>query len=181
MNLDCMLKSISTFLNDNQITLGSVSFNTNMFGVASICSNGNLTFAGSWAIDSEYLSHEWFHVGQRKMNNADFTDGYVEFEAWLFFDIKETIRVSGDFDASNHEFACYKRSVGVGVYQPYKRDYQNWLMTITNNGTTYPTKNTMGFYNFGPNFAETRRYTHLSFGNTSYSPNTMFNLINNCK
>jgi len=143
---------------------------------------GNLRFVGSWAITSQNLSHEWFHLGQKEMNSVNnSTDGYAEFEDWLFFDIKETIRVGANFESSSHEFACYKSWVGVGVEQPYKIDFQNWLRSITNNGTTFPTSNSMGYYNFGPKFAETRGYTYMSFSNTSYNPITMFNLFNNCK
>jgi len=183
MNLDCMFNAITNYLTNNNIQLGSVSIDESMnFGNASISNLGNLKFAGSWAITSNNLSHEWFHLGQRKMNTiSSSSDGYAEFEDWLFFDIKETIRVGANFEASSHEFACYKSWVGVGVDQPYKEDYRNWLRSITNDGTTFPTANTMGFYNFGPKFAETRGYTYMSFSNTSYNPKTMFDLFNKCK
>jgi hypothetical protein len=178
MNYDCMLNSISNYLASNNIKLGTVSIDPNQRPQAKFDGvTGNLTFGGDWAISTENLSHEWFHIGQKKMNSVNLTDGYAEFEAWLFFDIKETIRVGGNFDSSNHNFACYKN---YEANQPYKTEYQSWLMIITNNGTTFPASLTSDFYNFGPKFAETREYS-LSFGNTSYNTKTMFDLFNNCK
>ena len=176
MEQDCKLHAITNYLTANNISLGEISINVSLPQTAYVDGNGNLTFAGDWAITTEVLSHEWFHLGQKKMNNVSFSDGYAEFEAWLFFDILETIKVGGDFASSNHQFACYKSYTSTVE----KRDYQNWLLSITKNGTAYPAYNTMGFYEFGPIFGNVRDYDSLDFSNTSYQPETMFNLFRTC-
>lgn len=181
MNLDCMSQTVTNYLTSNNVTLGTISIDPTM-SVASAAidvNSGDLTFAGDWAITEKNLSHEWFHLGQREMNDVtDDKDGYMEFENWLLADIKETIRVEGVFDSSNHQFACYKHDMDV-----YETQYQNWLMSITENGTTYPTSfNDMNFCYWGPRFAKEVRteYSFLNFTNTSYSPKTMFDLIYEC-
>lgn len=177
MNLDCMYGTITNVLKEKNVRLGTISINSNLPGAAAINTNGDLTFQGSWAITEENLSHEWFHVGQREINSVtDAYDGYMEFEAWLFADIKETVRITGNFGSSNHTFACYKSNMDV-----YKTQYQNWLMTITNNGTSFPTSfNDMNFRYWGPIFGNVRNYHWVNFNNTSYFPKTMFDLINSC-
>ena len=178
INRNCNLKKITTYLEINDIKLSSVSIDESLIGNASYTSNDNLKFAGDWAIDAENLGHEWFHVGQKKMNNvSNTTDGYAEFEAWLFFDIQETIRVGGNFDSSTHKFAGYKFNYGGS--EPSKVPYQTWLMTITLDGTTFPSSLDSTFYYWGTVFKEIRNYHHLSFTNTSYSTKTMFD-IKNC-
>jgi hypothetical protein len=179
INRNCRLKKITTYLEINDIKLGTVSIDENLgLGKASFTSSDNLKFVGDWAIDAENLSHEWFHVGQKKMNNvSNATDGYAEFEAWLFFDIQETIRVGGNFSSSNHKFACYANNYGNS--EPSKIPYQNWLLSITENGTTFPSSLGSQFYYWGPIFAQVRNYSHLSFTNTSYYTKTMFD-IKNC-
>lgn len=180
MEMDCMFNSITNYLQDKSLTLGSISINTNQFLPARYNGIGDLTFVGNSAITSPNLSHEWFHIGQKKMFNTNLTDGYAEFENWLFADIRETIRVKGNFDSSYHNYACYKYNFDV-----YKVEYQNWLKRITNNGTTFPTSmDTMGFYKFGPIFAKEVRteYSFLNFSNNNtYLPRTMIYLFENCK
>ncbi len=181
--MDCRLNEITSLLELNSVKLGTLSINPDHMGNASFDGN-NLTFTGDWAISTHALSHEWFHIGQRKLNNVNnATDGFAEFEAWLFLDIIETIRVGGDFASSNHPFAGYANNYGNS--EPSKIPYQNWLNAITQNGTTFPDSFSnlsaleRDFYYWGPIFAQVRNYHHLSFTNVSYYPKTTFD-IKNC-
>ncbi len=185
MNNDCMYKNISNQISSRNITMGEVNINSSMIGVAGWSPSGNLSFGGSDLITSENLSHEWFHLAQWKLTGVDifsFTNkGMAEFENALFADIRRTVRAGGNIDnLIDHTFACYK-----GGYETYRTEYQNWLKSITQNGSTYPTTINQADFNKWANvFGEVSSYKKTSgydYSITSYSPITMFSLFNNCQ
>jgi len=185
MNNDCMLNSISNFLASNNITLGSVSINSTMPNPTSLNNFGDITFGDSDLITAENLSHEWVHLAQQKMSNVNvFTSsnkGMAEFEVALFFDIKNAIWRCGDFTSyTDHTMACYN-----GSYDQYRPSYQAWLLSITEGGTKYPGSiDQSQFFYWANIFGDVSKYKKTNgyqYTNSSYSPCTIIQLINNCR
>lgn len=185
MNNDCMLNSISNFLASNNITLGSVSINSTMPNPTSLNNFGDITFGDSDLITAENLSHEWVHLAQQKMSNVNvFTSsnkGMAEFEVALFFDIKNAIWRCGDFTSyTDHTMACYNGS------NPQHRDtYNAWLSSITEGGTKYPGSiDQSQFIHWAQIFGQVSSYNATrgyQYNNSSYTPNTITQLINKCQ
>jgi len=181
----CIYAYISNQLTNNNVTLGSISIDPTLPGVACVTSLGNLKFQGVDAITAENLEHEWVHLLQRYVSNIDIFDpsnqGMAEFENFLLTDVIECINLRGDFSIATHSFACYNMRDDDSTIE-----YQTWLKTLTENGTHYPSAiDIEGFLKFAKIFGEVHSWYNADHGyqfdNTSYQPISISNLFNNAR
>lgn len=173
MREECIYEYIDNYLQSQNVSLGSIYIaDPGWMGQAAVTNSGDLKFADSNEITAEALKHEWFHLYQKEYHSlSSYTEpGMMEWEQAFFQDILMYIKIGGNRNGITYSWACFE----IGNTS-YEKDYLDWLSTLTNKGTTFPTNiDNSNFEHFADVFGDVSRSYNKSRGynysNTNYKP-----------
>ncbi|HKL71449.1 MAG TPA: hypothetical protein VJ855_02240 [Marinilabiliaceae bacterium] len=173
MRDECIYEYIDNYLQSQNVSLGSIYIAPpGWMGLAGVTNSGDLKFADSNEITVEALKHEWFHLYQKEYHSlSSYTErGMMEWEQAFFQDILIYIEIGGNRNGITYGWACFE----IGNTS-YEKDYLDWLSTLTNKGTTFPTNiDNSNFEHFADVFGDVSRSYNKSRGynysNTNYKP-----------